>query len=150
MNNALARKCALELAGAYPGRGIDDTTIAQYVAALEPEDPEVGVYAIGDLVLAFPERPPTLGQLREALRLRRRQPELTAFEEIGYSHRTTADDVDHWLHGMYHLTELLAIPKAERTEEMRRIAQYPDTCPCPKRSHHAGPEGVLADLGKVP
>ena len=133
MNAAMA--LAAELASAYPGRGIGELNLAQYAKAIEGAVPERAVLAIGDLVQAFRDRPPTLGQLNEALRIRGAfdQPALSAHEEIGYRQPSTKRDIDHWAHGKLHLAELLSLPKDQRTEQLREIAQHPDRCGCDQR-----------------
>ncbi len=129
-----AMALAIELASAYPGRGIPDVTIAQYAAAFTPCDRERAVLAVGDVVQRFPDRAPTLGQVREALRIREAevQPALPPREDIGYTSGPPISE-DAWSHGKYHLAELLRVPRDRRTEDMRIKATHPERCGCDAR-----------------
>jgi len=148
MEDREAVALAAELAGAYPGRGVSAVTVSEWTREIVSEDREVAVLAIGDLVQTFTDRAPSLGQLREALRIRRPQLELPAHEDLGYTKPTTGKDVDHWRHGRYHLAELLSVPAAERTDDMREIARYPDRCSCDNRAATKDPADIVRELSE--
>ena len=122
MNQPGAVALAAELASAYPGRGIGELTLTQYAAALQEAEPEAAVLAVGDLVRAFPERAPTLGQVREALRIRdafaqRELPDVTyrAAEAIPMP----AEIAAKYHRIVTHADRILAMSEAEETERAR-------------------------------
>ena len=138
---------AAELAGAYPGRGISGVTVSEWTREFIDVDRNLAVLAVGDLVQSFPDRAPTLGQVREAIRIRAPHPELPPHEDLGYSRKViSGKDVDHWRHGRYHLAELLSVPADERTESMREIAQHPDRCSCEHRAGASDPSEMVREL----
>lgn len=138
---------AAELAGAYPGRGISAVTVSEWTREFVAVDQAVAVLAVGDVVQSFPDRAPTLGQVREAIRIRAPHPELPPHEDLGYSRQIiSGKDADHWQHGRYHLAELLAVPADERTEAMRHLAQHPETCSCEHRAGSGDPSEMVREL----
>ena len=123
MNPSTAMALAAELASAYPARGIGELNLAQYAKALEEVEANLANLAIGDLVRQFPDRPPTLGQIHEALRIRNAYAQPALPVRTAYQSRwLTPAEISH---GCFHLRAFF-----EGDESHRASMRDPLHCEC--------------------